>query len=83
MVAGLAAPSSGQVIVAGHEPDGPSPDTSIVFQGHGPFPWMTARTNVEFTLKAPGVPRTGRRARAAEMPDLTGLSAFARRYPHE
>jgi NitT/TauT family transport system ATP-binding protein len=69
--------------VAGRDLDGPSPATSIAFQGHGLFPWMTVRTNVEFNLKARGVPRTGRRARPAEMLDLTGLSAFARRCPHE
>ena len=83
MIAGLEQPSEGQIIVAGRELDGPSPATSIVFQDHGLFPWMTVQRNVEFNLKARGVPRPERRHRAQEMLALTGLEHFATRYPHE
>ena len=70
-------------VVAGRELDGPSPATSIVFQDHGLFPWMTVRANVEFNMKARGVKPGDRRARCEEMLALTGLSGFAARYPHE
>ncbi len=83
MIAGLERPTAGQIVVAGRELDGPSPATSIVFQDHGLFPWMTVRRNVEFNLKARGVARAARRARAEEMLALTSLSEFAVRYPHE
>jgi NitT/TauT family transport system ATP-binding protein len=83
MVAGLEPPTTGQVIVAGRELNGPSPATSIVFQDHGLFPWMTVQRNVEFNMKARGAPRAERRARAEEMLALTGLQGFAARYPHE
>jgi NitT/TauT family transport system ATP-binding protein len=83
MVAGLERPTAGQIVVAGRELDGPSPATSIVFQDHGLFPWMTVRRNVEFNLKARGVARAARRTRAEEMLALTHLSEFAGRYPHE
>ena len=83
MIAGLETPTTGQIIVAGRELDGPSPATSIVFQDHGLFPWMTVRSNAEFNMKARGVPVADRRARAEEMLALTGLSGFAARYPHE
>ena len=83
MIAGLEAPSTGQIIVAGHELDGPSPATSIVFQDHGLFPWMNVQQNVAFNMKARGVPPAERRVRVAEMLALTGLEAFAGRYPHE
>ena len=83
MIAGLELPTSGQIIVAGRELDGPSPATSIVFQDHGLFPWMNVRTNVAFNLKARGVAKAERLARADEMLALTGLSGFAGRYPHE
>ena len=46
MVAGLEEPTAGQIAIAGKELDGPSPATSIVFQDHGLFPWMTVRRNV-------------------------------------
>ena len=83
MLAGLETPTTGQIIVAGHELDGPSPATAIVFQDHGLFPWMTVQRNVEFNLKARGAPAPERTARATEMLHLTGLQAFAARYPHE
>ena len=83
MIAGLEAPTVGQIIVAGRELDGPSPATSIVFQDHGLFPWMTVCANVAFNLKARGVAKAARQARAQEMLALTGLSEFAGRYPHE
>ena len=83
MIAGLEAPTAGRISVAGRVLDGPSPATSVVFQDHGLFPWMTVRANVEFNLKARGEARAARRARGEEMLALTGLSAFAGRYPHE
>jgi ABC-type nitrate/sulfonate/bicarbonate transport system ATPase subunit len=83
MVAGLEGPTSGQIVVDGHELNGPSPATSIVFQDHGLFPWMTVRHNVEFNMKARGIAAAERRIRGEEMLALTGLSGFAARYPHE
>ncbi len=83
MIAGLETPTTGQIVVDGHELDGPSPATSIVFQDHGLFPWMTVQRNVEFNLKARRVAAAARRQRAAEMLALTGLEGFATRYPHQ
>ncbi|MGI4951484.1 MAG: ABC transporter ATP-binding protein [Janthinobacterium lividum] len=83
MIAGLELPTTGQIVVAGRELDGPSPATSIVFQDHGLFPWMTVQQNVEFNMKARGVAAAERRAQAREMLALTGLGDFATRYPHE
>jgi NitT/TauT family transport system ATP-binding protein len=83
MIAGLEPPTTGQIIVAGRELDGPSPATSIVFQDHGLFPWMTVQQNVEFNMKARGVAKAERRKRAAEMLEITNLAGFVSRYPHE
>jgi ABC-type nitrate/sulfonate/bicarbonate transport system ATPase subunit len=83
MIAGLEPPTTGQIVVAGRELDGPSPAASIVFQDHGLFPWMTVRANVEFNMKARGVKAAERRDRGEEMLALTGLSGFSARYPHE
>ena len=83
LVAGLEAPSAGHITVAGQQLKSPSPATSIVFQDHGLFPWMTVRANVEFNMKARGVPAADRGLRAQEMLALTRLQDFASRYPHE
>ncbi|WP_158744004.1 ABC transporter ATP-binding protein [Acidisphaera sp. L21] len=83
MIAGLEQPTTGRITVAGQVLDGPSSETSIVFQDHGLFPWMTVRANVEFNMKARRVPPAARRARADDMLALTGLTAFVGSYPHE
>ena len=46
MIAGLNPISSGGVVVANHEIDGPGPDRGVVFQSPSLFPWMTAAENV-------------------------------------
>ncbi|MGV3771893.1 MAG: ABC transporter ATP-binding protein [Verrucomicrobiales bacterium] len=46
MVAGLNPLSSGGMILAGRELDGPGPDRGVVFQSPCLLPWMTAYENV-------------------------------------
>lgn len=46
MVAGLNPITSGGVVVANHEIDGPGPDRGVVFQSPCLMPWMTALDNV-------------------------------------
>ena len=83
MMAGLEAPTAGRIAVAGRPLDGPSPDAAIVFQDHGLFPWMTVQKNVEFNMKARGVRAGVRSAVAAQFIEMTGLTGFEGRYPHE
>ena len=83
MLAGLDEPTVGQLVVAGRELRGPSPDAAIVFQDHGLFPWMTVQKNVEFNKKARGVRAAERAARARSFIEMTGLVGFEGRYPHE
>jgi NitT/TauT family transport system ATP-binding protein len=75
LVAGLAAPTSGEVSAAGR--------VSLMFQESALFPWLTAARNIEVPLRAAGVPRAQRRERVAELLDLVHLSAFAGKRPHE
>jgi ABC-type nitrate/sulfonate/bicarbonate transport system ATPase subunit len=83
LIAGLESATAGTIAINGRPLDGPSAETSIVFQDHGLFPWMTVERNVAFNMKARGVPARERRAQAAEFLAMTGLSAFHDRYPHE
>src|SRR5688572_29208203 len=46
MVAGLNEKTSGGIILAGRQVDGPGPDRGVVFQAPCLFPWMTALENV-------------------------------------
>jgi NitT/TauT family transport system ATP-binding protein len=77
LVAGLDRPTSGSIEVAG----GKTP--ALMFQEPALFPWLTVAGNVELPLKLRGVPRSERRAQAAELLETVHLSDFAKRRPHE
>jgi NitT/TauT family transport system ATP-binding protein len=81
VLAGLLAPSSGQVYFEG-APEG-RPLTATVFQEFALFPWRTALSNVEFGLEELGLPAAERARRARHYIQLTGLAGFESRYPHQ
>ncbi len=83
LIAGLAAPQSGEIWMDDHRVQGPGTDRILLFQNLGLFPWLTARENVEFGLRVRGVPRKERRERAADYLRRVHLSAFADSYIHE
>ncbi|MBN6051901.1 ABC transporter ATP-binding protein [Nonomuraea sp. RK-328] len=83
LVAGLTAPTGGEIVIDGTPVSGPGLDRGIVFQQYALFPWRTAQANVEFGLEAKAVPRKERRERARHYLDLVGLTGFEERYPHE
>jgi len=83
LVAGLARPSSGRILIDGREVTGPALDRGVVFQQYALLPWKTAIGNVEFGLEAKGFGKAERRERALHFLDMVGLSGFEGRYPHE
>lgn len=46
LIAGLQAPTEGQIRFAGQKMIGPRPDLAIVFQDYGLFPWKTVEENI-------------------------------------
>jgi nitrate/nitrite transport system ATP-binding protein len=52
ILAGLADPTSGVVIMDGQEVKGPSLDRGVVFQNYSLLPWLTTLKNVMFGVKA-------------------------------
>ena len=83
LLAGFLAPTSGTVSFRGHPLAGPGPERGVVFQEYALFAWMTARQNVEFSLRMQRVSAPVRRRRALEALDRVGLRHAADRYPHE
>jgi nitrate/nitrite transport system ATP-binding protein len=59
MVAGLSEPTSGGLILAGREIDGPGPDRGVVFQSPSLLPWLTALGNVTLGVRQAN-PRSSR-----------------------
>ncbi|MBJ6724381.1 ABC transporter ATP-binding protein [Geomesophilobacter sediminis] len=83
ILAGLAHPNSGDVLIDGKRITGPALDRGIVLQGYALFPWRTVRKNVEFGLEIKKVPKSQRREISDRFIKLVGLEGFADRYPHE
>lgn len=52
ILAGLADPTSGGVIMDGQEVKGPSLDRGVVFQNYSLLPWLTTLKNVMFGVRA-------------------------------
>ncbi|APA99164.1 ABC transporter ATP-binding protein [Nocardia seriolae] len=85
IVADLEQPSSGTVVVHGKTARQArlDQDYGIAFQQAGLLDWRTVQENVELPLQLHGVGKKERRARSAELLEITGLGDFARRFPAE
>jgi NitT/TauT family transport system ATP-binding protein len=60
IIAGLDRPTSGRVILDGHEVAGPGADRGMVFQSYTLFPWLTVRENIAFGLRERGISQADR-----------------------
>lgn len=83
LVAGLLAPSSGEVLLGGERVRGPRRDIGYVFQRAALLDWRTARRNILLQAEMRGIPGAEARARADELIRMTGLGGFEDAYPHE
>lgn len=84
LVAGLKAPTSGQVLVDSEEIREPGPDRGIVFQDYSLFPWMSALENVRFAVEHSKEKPSKRDAlsTAHKYLEIIGLSKFRDKYPN-
>jgi NitT/TauT family transport system ATP-binding protein len=80
---GLVTPTSGSVMVGGHDIKGPGTDRGFVFQHDSLYPWRTVMKNVVFGLELRGLSMREARPRAQAMIDLVGLKGYEKYYPHE
>jgi NitT/TauT family transport system ATP-binding protein len=83
IVAGLVAPSRGEVRVDGRLVSGPGTDRVVIFQDGALFPWLNVRANVEFGLKMADVPAARRRELSDQFLHMVHLHRFADVYVHE
>lgn len=82
MLAGLDAPTSGDILIAGQRMNDVSVhdrDTPMVWQSLALFPFLNARENVEFGLKMRGVPKSERHSRAMAWLERMEIAEFAER----
>ncbi|MCX6580145.1 MAG: ABC transporter ATP-binding protein [Candidatus Aminicenantes bacterium] len=83
IIAGLLLPTQGIVKVDGNGIKGPSSDRTVIFQEYGLFEWKTVIENVEFGLKAKGMPKSARLDIAQKYIDMVHLRGSERKYPRE
>lgn len=81
LIAGLATPSSGEVLVGSEKISGPSAERGLVFQDPNLFPWLSVRRNIQSGLVARGV-LADKKHEVDEFIRLVGLESFANAYPH-
>jgi ABC-type sugar transport system ATPase subunit len=84
IVAGLVAPSAGDVWLDGRRVNELEPrerDVAMVFQNYALYPHMSVRANLAFPLKLARVPRAEIRRRVGETAALLGLEPLLERKP--
>jgi len=86
IVAGFETPDSGSVSLGGSDITRLSVarrDMGMVFQSYSLFPHLSAGENVAFGPRLRKVSAPARKARAAELLDLVGMSGLENRFPHQ
>jgi NitT/TauT family transport system ATP-binding protein len=76
LVAGLDAPSAGQVDTHGHR-------VGMMFQDSALLPWLTVGGNIEVPLKLRRIGRAERHARVDQLLRMVRLAGLAGKRPHE
>jgi NitT/TauT family transport system ATP-binding protein len=83
ILAGLLAPSRGEVFYHGERLVGLNPGLAMVFQSFGLYPWMTVQENIEVVLEAKGLTKPAIAAQTERVIRVVGLSGFEEAYPRE
>ncbi len=86
LIAGLDAPSSGRILIAGKDVTELQPaqrGVSMVFQSYALFPHLTVAENILFGLKVRKVARAERDRRLAQAAEMLGLAPLLARKPSQ
>jgi nitrate/nitrite transport system ATP-binding protein len=85
LLAGLAEPDEGRILLGGRPVRGPGPERAVVFQNYSLLPWLTVYENVflavDHVFRA--WPRSRKRAQTERYLELVHLTAAAGKRPNE
>jgi NitT/TauT family transport system ATP-binding protein len=83
LISGLLPATAGEVRVSGERVTAPRRDIAMMFQRPALLPWRSVLDNVLLPVQIFGWRKAAHRERAHELLDLTGLTGFEKRLPHE
>ncbi len=83
IVAGFLAPTSGKIVLNGHNVLGPDAERGMVFQQGALFEWMNVRKNIGFGPSMKGVPSGEIKDRVDELLGIVGLQEFGEKMIYE
>ena len=84
MIAGLLAPTDGEVLLDGKKVEGPGIEMGWVPQDYTLFPWLTVRENIAFGLRFRADKTSQEKTELVQhFINVTGLRQFAESYPAE
>jgi NitT/TauT family transport system ATP-binding protein len=83
LVAGLIAPTEGEVVLDGVLVTGPGPDRGLVFQAGALYPWRSVERNVSFGLELLPIDAAERGRRVDWYLAETGLAAVRKSLPRQ
>jgi NitT/TauT family transport system ATP-binding protein len=83
ILAGLTAPTRGEVMYHAAPLSGLNPGIGFVFQSFALYPWMTVQQNVQAVLRAKGMAPVEVEDRAERAIRMVGLAGFEQAYPRE
>ncbi|WP_208863662.1 ABC transporter ATP-binding protein [Gordonia westfalica] len=83
LVAGFITPDEGVISAHGEPVTGPGPDRGMLFQADTLFNWMKVRRNVEFGLRARGLPKSERKRIVDNLLHAVGLTEYGDAWPKQ
>ena len=83
IIAGLEAPTSGNITLDNQTIEGLNRACTLVFQQFSLFPWFSVLGNVTFALEMRGIDKPTRIDHAMELLNLVGLEGTAKAKPYE
>ncbi|MCC8045286.1 MAG: ABC transporter ATP-binding protein [Clostridiales bacterium] len=83
IIAGLDAPTSGELLVNGKKVTGPGADRVMMFQEHALYPWLNVIDNVRFGMQLAGTPKEEQDRRVEKYLKMVKLWEFRSYRIHE
>ncbi|SNS48428.1 NitT/TauT family transport system ATP-binding protein [Actinomadura meyerae] len=83
IMAGLDAPTGGEVTIGDRPVTGPLLEAGVMFQRDLLLDWRTCEDNVLLQFQMRGLATAPHREHARELLEMVGMSRFARRFPRE